>query len=444
MATNPSRRVRARAGGLAGLALAASLAGCQTGGMSGLARWKMAKDSSIARSIRPGEEDTRGMMARWLRPRDAKPDDRNGPSTLVAGPNGLEIPKVAADPVADAEFEAAETLFRQGELEKAEDAFAKLAKDRKDTPWGERGQYYLAETQYQRGNYVAAHNSFEVLISVYPGTNYLEKLVEREYAIADAWLAQGDLEAEPDRAIPWTGRFDGRRPLIDTNGHALAALEHVRHHDPIGPLADDAVLRISDYYFKLGDYESAALYYDQLITDHPKSPYVQRAQLASIDSKIKGYLGPEYDGTGLQEAREMIKQTMASFPERQASTNEDLYHTLDLINDQDAERAFKVGDYYRRTNRVASAEYYFAMITQRWPDSTWTPQGQGTTGRPGQVASQGSPAQQDHDPPRQHRPLRRRQREFERGRRHGRHARDGWRRDGERGQHGGSRRHELK
>ena len=373
MAIAPSRRARARAGHLAGLALAASLAGCQTGGLGGLARWRMAHDDSLARSDRPGEEDTRGMMSRWLRPRDAKPDDLNAPSKLVAGPNGLEVPRVAPDPVADAEFEAADTLFRQGQLDEAEAAFAKIAKDRKDTPWGEKGQYYLAESQFQRGKFVDAHDSFEQLVATYPGTVYLEKLVEREYAIADAWLSQDDPEADPEKAIPWTGRFDGRRPWIDTGGHALSALEHVRHHDPIGPLADDAVLRIADHYFRLGDYESAALYYDQLVTDHPKSPFLQRAQLASIDSKMKGYLGPEYDGSGLQEAREMIKQTMANFPDRKASTEEELYHTLDLINDQDAERAFQVGDYYRRTGKVASAEYYFAMITQRWPDSDWTP-----------------------------------------------------------------------
>ncbi len=91
---------------------------------------------------------------------------------------------------------------------------------------------------------------------------------------------------------------------------------------------------------KHGDYESAALYYDQLITDHPKSPYLQQAQLAAIDARMKGYLGPEYDGSGLEKARELVKQTMATFPDRPAG-NEKLYHTLDLINDQEAERTLR-------------------------------------------------------------------------------------------------------
>ena len=61
---------------------------------------------------------------------------------------------------------------------------------------------------------------------------------------------------------------------------------------------------------------------------------------------------------------------MTAFPDRQASY-EKLYHTLDLINDQEAERTFKVGDYYKRIGKVTSAEYYFGKIPQRWPNSPW-------------------------------------------------------------------------
>ena len=66
----------------------------------------------------------------------------------------------------------------------------------------------------------------------------------------------------------------------------------------------------------------------------------------------------------------MVKQTMSTFPDRQASY-EKLYHTLDVINDQEAERTFKVGEYYKRTGKVASAEFYFGKIPQRWPGSPW-------------------------------------------------------------------------
>jgi outer membrane protein assembly factor BamD (BamD/ComL family) len=366
------RRARAPLGvALAGLAVLSG-AGCQATLSGPLARWRMGTDSSLS----PGPTDkelgpeNRSFIARWIKPKaPVSSHDDLGP-TLVLGSNGWSPMKTEANPEADAEFKAAETLFQQGKLEDAETAFATLAKKRKGTPWGERGQYYLAETQFQRGKLVTAHDSYELLMKDYPGTDRVDKVVKREFAIAQTWLAQYDPKSPPESRLPWSAHFDGREPWIDVRGHALRALEHVRHHNPQGELADDAVLRIADEHFAQGDYDTAALYYDQLITDHPKSPFLQRAQLATIDSRMKGYIGPEYDGSGLEKAREMVKQTMATFPDRLAG-GEKLYHTLDLINDQEAERTYVVGAYYKRAGYPTSAEYYFAKVVQRHPKSPW-------------------------------------------------------------------------
>jgi outer membrane protein assembly factor BamD (BamD/ComL family) len=358
-----------------GVALAALAAtpGCRSTG-DWLSLWRQGSDSSLSKGPTKDElNDNRNLLARWLTPKanpHSNPDGVNPPTPLVLGSNGYKPMEAPKDPDADAEFQQAEKLFHQGKLDEAEPLFVKLAKNRKGTSWGEKGQYYAAECQYQRGKLVDAHESFEKLVADYPGTEFLDKLVSREYAIAQSWLTLADPKAKPEQPLPWYARFTGERPLLDLRGTALQALEHVRHHDPSGPLADDAVLRIADEHMHEGDFESAALYYDQLVTDHPKSPFLQRAQLAAIDARIKGYLGPEYDGNGLEQARELIKQTMATFPDRPAG-NEDLYHTLDLINDQEAERTFKIGDYYQRTGKVISAEYYFGKIRQRWPKSPW-------------------------------------------------------------------------
>jgi outer membrane protein assembly factor BamD (BamD/ComL family) len=352
-------------------AFAMLLGGCASDPTGIMSRWRTANDKTITSSLDP---DDRGMMARWFSPKAPKNADPNEPSPFVLGKGGLKATKVAPNPEADEEFRAAETLFQQGKLKDAEAAFKKLAKKRKDTPWGEKSQYYLAETQYQQGKYTSAHNSFEQLHADYAATVYLEKLVAREYEIAQYWLSFSDPGRKPPKDAAWTDRINGRRPLLDTGGYAMRVLEHVRQNDPQGPLADDATLQMADYHFAIGDYDAAAGYYDELLTGHPKSPYVQRAQLASIDSKMKGYLGPDYDGTGLEQARETVKQTMATFPERQASVDNALYHTIDLISDQQAERAYRVGQYYRRTGHVISAEYYFAMIPYRWPRSSWASQ----------------------------------------------------------------------
>lgn len=368
------------------------LTGCQ-GGLRPLATWRMAHDKVLAPPPAADEgenasaaklpNDDRLLMKRWLNNRSD--DDKIGAGSrwekLVTG-IGFRAPRSEADRIAsaDEELTQAEQLFQQGDLPTAEKEFTRIARNRKHTSWGEKAQYYLAEIQYQRGKLVSADNSLQVLASTYPGTKYLEKLVHREYAIADTWLSTvaepaadtNDPTARTDEkpAIAWYDRFTGKVPLVDTSGNALAVLEHVRHHDPKGPLADKAVMRIADHHYSKRDYETAAFYYDQLITDHPKSPLLHRAELASIDSKMKGYVGPDYDGQGLDQARELIRQTTATFPES-IDGNKDLYHRLDLINDQDAERAYRVAAYYKKIGKVASAEYYYGMVLNKWPRSDW-------------------------------------------------------------------------
>jgi TolA-binding protein len=361
--------------------LAIPLAGCSSI-VSPLAQWRAAYDPNLFKKLSPeemadasGPADSNNLFQRWLTPRNNPALKSTEPpaSTLVLGSDGWRpIAKAAPDPEADAEFQAALKLFQQGKFEEAEQQFSKIAKDRKQSTWGENAQFYVAECQFQRKNYVKAHDSYEKLYADYPATAYKEKLTRREYEIAHIWLEQTDPQVPPEKKLPWTARFDGRLPIIDTQGSGLKALEHVEHNDPDGPIADKAGIEIADFYMKHLDYETAAMYYDQFITVYGsrKSPHLQYAQLAAIDARMKSYLGPEYDASCLEKARALVGQTMNTFPERQASF-EKLYLTLDHINEAQAEKTFKEGMYYKRIKKVASAEYYLGKIPQRWPKSPW-------------------------------------------------------------------------
>jgi outer membrane protein assembly factor BamD (BamD/ComL family) len=315
----------------------------------------------------------RSLITKWLG-RDRTPFSSGvmGENSVFLGQKGWEKTKNAPDPASEAEFAAAKKLYDQGDDAGAEKLLVPLAKRevKKGSPWGEKAQYWLAEAQFRQKKYVKAEYNYELLIKKYPGTEYVDKLVAREYQIAQLWLSREDPKAKP---LDWKSRFDGRQPLLDTNSYAVKALDHVRLHDPQGPLADDAALRTADHYHNVADYETAAVYYDQLLAEHPKSEYRERAQLSSIDSKMKAYIGPEYDITGLEQARDTIQKTMAEFPERQA-TADGLYHTLDLIRDQYAEREYTTGMYYVRARKPISAEYQFGLVMAKYPKSKWATQ----------------------------------------------------------------------
>ena len=322
------------------------------------------------------EADTRTngrLMNRWLS-RDKSPFSSSmGDSSAYYGEKGWEKTKVIADPVSEAEFAEAKKLFDAGQFDKAEPLFAKLAKRevKKETMWGAKAQFYLAESQFRRARYTAANDNYQYLLKKYTAdTEFVDRVIAREYQIAQIWLAEDGSDPK-NKALPFKARFDGREPVLDPKGHAIRTLESVRMHDTKnGPLADYAVLQTADYYHRTGDYEHAAIYYDQLLSDHAKSPLRERAQLSAIDARVKGYVGPEYDSTGLDGARDLVRRTMEEFPEHQ-STNEQLYHTLDLIEEQAAEKEYNIGLYYIRALKPAAAEFQFGLVIAKWPKSRW-------------------------------------------------------------------------
>jgi tetratricopeptide (TPR) repeat protein len=198
--------------------------GCQSFS-NPISQWRAAYDGGLFRGVSKDEMadasssvGSDNLFDRWLTPRRSPmgKSDGSDSSTLVLGSDGWRpMTKAPKDPKADAELQSALTLFQQGKFEEAEKAYTKIAKDRKSTPWGETAQYYLAETQYQRGKYVDAHDSFEKLHADYPVTEYLDKLVSREYAIAQLWMQQDDPKAPKDKLLPWYSRFYGRFAILD-------------------------------------------------------------------------------------------------------------------------------------------------------------------------------------------------------------------------------------
>ena len=232
--------------------------------------------------------------------------------------------------------------FEQGKFAEAEKAFAKIAKDRKGTPWGETAQYYLAETQYQRGKYVDAHDSFEKLHADYPATDYLESWS----AASMPSPSSGTFKTTPTHPRTNASLVRSiRRRFADHrhSGYALKAPRARPAQRPDGRAGRRRRTPDRGILHEAPRLESAAIYYDQFIAEYPKSPFLQKVQHAAIDARLKGYLGPEYDASGLEKARDLVRKTMETFPEQQASY-EGLYHTLDVINNAEAEKTFLTGE----------------------------------------------------------------------------------------------------
>ena len=161
--------------------------------------------------------------------------------------------------------------------------------------------------------------------------------------------------------------FDKSRPVFDTNGNALKALKSVWLHDPLGPLADDALMLTAVYHIRKGQLRDADHYLDVLRREYPKSEHTQTAFVVGSHIKLASYQGPRYDGRDLVDADDLIHSTLNLYPD--LPDREELKSELLKIRDQGADRHWSRAEYYRRRDKPQSEAIYLESILKDFPES---------------------------------------------------------------------------
>lgn len=290
------------------------------------------------------------------------------------------------------EYDAAMVKFEKKQYDEAAQDFKAIAKKFYDYPVEEDALFMVAECRFAAKRYAWAQDAYDGLIKKYQSTRYLEKATKRLYAIGAIWLngeentdttelvqvSASDVR-EPKtvqrKPVPYStplvpNMFDKSRPLFDTQGNALKALKSVWLHDPLGPLADDAIMLTAVYHIRKGHLRDADHYLNVLRTEYPKSEFTKTAFVVGSHVKLASYQGPRYDGRELVDADDLIHSTLNLFPdidEREALKNE-----LLKIREQGAERYWSQAQYYHHRDKPQAEAIYCERVIKEFPDSKFS------------------------------------------------------------------------
>jgi outer membrane protein assembly factor BamD (BamD/ComL family) len=322
---------------------------------------------------------------------DAKgrPIDRPVANTQIPRPDGMPDPDVGLlpgldpkvtygkvknavglgpnDQVAHADLEEAERLFQQKKYRQAAKKYKEAADRAIDMRLKEDALFMTAESYFFADRYIKARDAYNELASQYPSTRYLDRLIDREWNIAQYW------EKYEDHSPDWPmtpNAWDRTRPWFDTVGHAIKTYENIRMNDPTGPRADDAVMATAGIYFRRGRYDDADYNYGLLRSEYPRSEFQFEAHLLGLQSKLRKYQGADYDGTPLEEAQDLVKQLRTNFAgQLSAEERERLTVQSAQLNQELASRTMRMAQYYDGTKYYASARGYYAEVIRKYPDS---------------------------------------------------------------------------
>ena len=228
-----------------------------------------------------------------------------------------------------------------------------------DHPYIDHALYLKVMAQFQRRKYHQAAEVANELCAGHATSRFFEPSLHVQVEIARLFLA-GE-KRKVLGFIPATAYGDAR-----------AILDRVIDRWPGSELAARALSMQAEHYFNKKRYLEAQDTCQLIVDQYPNSAYYYHALLLAPQATHSQYRGPLYDSSCLTDAAIRYSRFAAEFPEK--AQDLDIASRIKEVRYQQAEKAFTIADFYRRTHRTDAALYYWRDITQRFGETEFAPQ----------------------------------------------------------------------
>lgn len=223
--------------------------------------------------------------------------------------------------------------------------------------------YAYGELRYWQNKFNKALTKFERLLKEYPGSEFAAPALEREFEMAGDYLA--GRKKTVFLVFPISGYAEGIEIMEKVSDRA--GLD-----EPNG-IGLKAALAVAEHYEAKEEYLSAYLKWSEIASYWETGPIGKRAIYRMAENNLAAYDKPpekkraNYDASKLATAKTYYEKFLALYP-REAKENE-VPQKIQHIDEQMADKQFKIGEFYRRTGKRQAANLYFNMVVQNWPQT---------------------------------------------------------------------------
>lgn len=144
-------------------------------------------------------------------------------------------------------------------------------------------------------------------------------------------------------------------------------LKEVQLRYTYSPYATLAELRTADAYFDRGEYETAAIEYEEFLKRHPghkEAPYATYRLGLSFYKEIKS---PDRDPTFTREALKWFTLFVEEYPESPLVPDAEL--RIQKCRDRLAKREILIGNFYNKRKNYKAAANRYNVVVEEYPDS---------------------------------------------------------------------------
>ena len=200
----------------------------------------------------------------------------------------------------------------------------------------------------------AAHELLQEFLDQYGGMAITIDALRMEFIIAEAYLGG------KKRAV-W-GIF---RVSAVEEGHKI--LDDIITDYPDTTIAELAHKAKADAHFRAGEHDLAEIEYARMLREYAQSRYQEYALRRAADAALASFGGVDYDEAALVEAEERYNDFRVRFGA--AGEREEVGVILNAIREARAEKDYRIGQYYEKTDHLSSAVFYYQLVRREWPNS---------------------------------------------------------------------------
>ena len=248
---------------------------------------------------------------------------------------GKDWQKIAAQP--DGEYMLAVAGIKQmidtGQPKSAMEQLAGLKEKFAEIAGPDLDAFMAAEMLYAENQWVKAVKKYDEFLAAFPDSRFYDSAIEREYAIAVAYLAG---EKRRVLKILKLSAFDDgaaiMRRIADRSGDA--------------PIAKRALIALAKAHEKKDEYIEAYEVWADIYARWTTGDTGRQALLAMAQTLHAAYKSPKYDPTVLDSARSYYENFRDKFSD--PALDYEIAAKIEMIDEQLAYKQFTIGQYYEK------------------------------------------------------------------------------------------------
>jgi len=254
----------------------------------------------------------------------------------------------------EALYQQAAAALAEGRPDRAQSLATDFIERHPDHPRIADAYLLRGDARAARGNEYHALYDYEYLIRNFPESAAFTRALEREFDIALEYAAGRKRKL-------WGVRWVG----AEAEAEEIFLLTHERA--PGSRLAQKAGRALGDFFFARREMDFAAIAYASYLRNHPRAEDRAEVTQRLIYAYLGTVKGPQFDPSGLYDAREQIGRLEVRYPRAAEEMGSRALRAR--IDESDAERMFADAEWYLDRGDPVSAEFVLDRLRRRYPET---------------------------------------------------------------------------